>query len=437
MSRSLAKSPQGPHRSSRRPRVDSNSTSPTGNTSNSEIFRSTSTSTSDTAFTDLASTYGIKIKGHSSASRKKSQGSKKRNDGSEAGRRTSHTPTSSQSNLLTPDKNATPVRQAYAGSTFHSSPAASSLPMPSFYSKSLPDVSASPSSTSAAQLDGQGHAGSDTDTLIPDQPEEATPWSREPSPLDFMFEAARRARESSLTQSPDFRASRPSLFNDVSRNGSRTPGDGSSESVFPLELDSKGGRSRSIGPFFTTPYKDRVEALQPTKPKSLTPTPSMDEEERKEKTEALKRFLINASPLPSPHKPDMNSYFPASTGNVQPSGPYMQCGRPQSGPPTPQHEFPRVPLPHHRLHNMPAAAVDRPTSSRLRREYQPDNHQSPAVLDLFSATDPQGSAVPQNHHPPSPSECVGDLTGQSICSAANAAMGLKSCDSQKPEDDLR
>ncbi len=442
MSTPLANPPQEPRRSPRRSKRDPTSVSDQNYMSNSEM--SPPTSVGKTTVTNPPSVNEVNTKARSSAPKKKSQGSKKQSNGLELPRQTPHSKTSSQTDLLSPDKKATPLKQAYAGSTFHSSPAASSLPMPSFYSKSLPTVTASPSLTSTAQLDGEGHTDSDPDTLILVHSVDSSSNAREPSPLDFMFEAARRARESPKPQSPDFRAGRLSPFDDIPRNRSRTPGETSSESVFPFELDSNGGRSLPIGPSFATPYKERMEALRSPKAQSITSPQNMDEQERKEKSEALKRLLINASPLRSPHKSDMNSYFPDRAAEPQSASPKLQRNRHQSGPPTPQSGIHHSPVPRNYFQNVPGVTqergppVQRPVSSHLSREYQPDNHSSPAELDSDSGTPPHmPTALPNNHHSVS-GPVSNNFGGRPLYSIPSSTMQTRSSHSaQKLEDDLR
>jgi Proline-rich nuclear receptor coactivator motif len=438
----LANPSQGPRRSPRRSKKDPAPSSAHGDSSNSET--SPPIPTVKTASPKAPSTNGTNTQGISSTSRKKSQGSKKHSNSPESHRQTSHSQTSSQTNLLLPNKKTTPLKQAYAGPTFHSSPAASSLPMPSFYSKSLPTVTASPGLTSTTQLDGHGHPDSEMETLMAVRSEESTPKGREPSPLDFMFEAARKAKDSPKTQSPDFRAGRLSPFDDVSRNPSRTPGEPSSESVFPFELDGNGGRPMSIGPSFAIPHKDRMDALRSPKTQSITSPQNLDEKERKEKSEALKRLLINASPLRSPNKPDMNSYFPDRATANQHASPSSQRGRYHSGPTTPQSGIQHAPVPRPYFQNVPATRqerdppIQRPISSHLRREYQPDTHKSLAELDSDSGTPPAIPVIPQNDHRSISGQNINNFGGRSPYSNISSTMQTRSSqNAQKLEDDLR
>jgi Proline-rich nuclear receptor coactivator motif len=440
MSAPLANPAQGPRRSPRRPKHDRSSMVSQNNTSNSESSppRPAATSASPKA----PSANEGNAQGHASAPRKKSQGSKKQNNGSQSNRNNSYAQTPSQPNLLSPDKKATPQKPAYAGPTFHASPAASSLPMPSFYSKSLPTVTASLVLSSTTQLDGQGHADSDTEALMPVRSEDSASKVREPSPLDFMFEAARKARDSPKIQSPDARAGRLSPFDDIPGARSRTPGDANSESVFPFELDGNGGRSMPIGPAFATPYKERMEALRTPKTQSTTPPQTLDGKERKEKSEALKRLLINASPLQQPNKTDMNNYFPDRTSETQSASPNLQRNRNHSGPPTPQSGIQYAPVPRHYFQNIPAGMperdppLQRPVSSHLRREYQPDSQ--PVELDSDSGTPPRISRAPQNNRRSVSGQAINNFGARPPYPTPRSSMQTgPSHSAQKLEDDLR
>lgn len=82
---------------------------------------------------------------------------------------------------ITPSKlSSTPPAKAYAGPTFHSSPAPSALPMPKFFSKSVP---ATPAGTSLQTM-MESDASDSSDST-------AGPTGREQSQLELLFRAAR------------------------------------------------------------------------------------------------------------------------------------------------------------------------------------------------------------------------------------------------------
>lgn len=316
--------------------------------------------------------------------------------------------------------------------------------MPRFYSKSLPTVTASPASSLADQLDGEGQTIPSTETLMPGRVDDAGADVREPSPLDFMFEAARKARDSPKAQSPDARPDRRSPFDDTLRNTPRTPGDTVSESVFPFELDGNGGRAMQIGPAFATPYKERMEALKSPKSQQTHSPKALDAKARQEKSEALKRLLIKASPLRSPNKPDMNSYFPEHPTETQPASPNPQRIYPRSGPSTPQSGIQQAPVSRYYSQNTPTipqerdSPAPRPISSHLRREYQPDRHQAPAELDSNYGTPSHASMSGHHSRHSTPGLSANMFGGPAPPSDAYPKMQTRSSlSAQQLEDDLR
>ncbi|OQV05834.1 hypothetical protein CLAIMM_10500 isoform 2 [Cladophialophora immunda] len=177
----------------------------------------------------------------------------------------------------------TPMKPAaYAGSAFQQSPAPSALPLPSFYSKSLPTTSFMPQQAPTSE-DTSSHDSSVT-------PGEESPSKRESTPCDFLFEAARQARATPRGESPATRSGNLSVANGSPASQSPAPREG--DPMFPFELE--GANPGEDGSSFATPYKDRIEALRSTKSTS-TGGKSMDENERKAKSEALKKLLMKSS----------------------------------------------------------------------------------------------------------------------------------------------
>lgn len=96
----------------------------------------------------------------------------------------------------------TPLKQAYAGPTFHASPAPSTLPKPKFFSKSV--SSSTPSSLQARLEADKGKnqtpsPESDSQAYLAPRSSQPTPTAREESPLDVFFNAdrAEKARQQS------------------------------------------------------------------------------------------------------------------------------------------------------------------------------------------------------------------------------------------------
>ncbi|KAM5468730.1 hypothetical protein MauCBS54593_004725 [Microsporum audouinii] len=201
-----------------------------------------------------------------------------------------HRHTSSQPSIKSPN-----FRDSahYAGPTFHASPAPSALPIPSFFSKSVPETDY-PTSDDLQDDSPDTDPGDSTPTKannpIPVQQDVGTS-----SPLDFLFKAARQARSanplSELEDSGPFNVSTPP------RNASRlrlSEGPASS-GVFPLELEGSDARTAMIGPSFATSYKDRMNALRASSPGSKQGNAAITQEsnDTKIKSEALKNLLLN------------------------------------------------------------------------------------------------------------------------------------------------
>ncbi|KAK5204423.1 hypothetical protein LTR47_009205 [Exophiala xenobiotica] len=290
-----------------------------------------------------------------------------------------------------PDKaRATPMKPAaYAGATFQQSPAASALPLPSFYSKSMPGADSLPT-----QLNDQATVNSQA---VPVQVDDS-PSKREATPCDFLFEAARQARGIPRGDTPAARGG-----NISAPNGSpapRSPGTREGDSMFPFELDGASAAAEDGGSFSSTPYRERIEAVKSTRSTS-SPGQAMDENHRKAKTEALKKLLMKSSANENNMKSvsDMNNPFnaraPPQHVSYQPQGPpplgrhpsgstnmYMQEQSGYNPSPMPQQMMP--------YHYPPAQmqTPKRPTSSRLRNVYGAQSEPEYAELSSDSAITP-------------------------------------------------
>ncbi|RMZ83608.1 hypothetical protein DV738_g902, partial [Chaetothyriales sp. CBS 135597] len=203
----------------------------------------------------------------------------------------------------TPTK-ATPVKPAaYAGATFTNSPAASALPIPSFYSKSVPNVSHLPLQPSGVSDDQEGkHPG-----LPP--PKDGSPSNQEPTPLDFLFNAARQAKATPRGQSPGANSAHLSLGTNTPQSNSPAPRE--PESVFPFELDGVSTPGEESDSFSTPSYRDRMAAFKQSRSASNSVRDQMSETERQEKTAALKKLLIKENLPSAPESLDINNPFNA------------------------------------------------------------------------------------------------------------------------------
>lgn len=217
---------------------------------------------------------------------------------------------------------STPSTTAYAGATFHASPAPSALPIPSYYSKSVPD------SPGVKALKAKDASLSDSPTPpIPasNTPSQKTEFQQEESPLDFFFKAHReeKARAKSASSSQNAVTATGPFNPPQSPRVSQTPPATSSHSharhsskaspsaIFAMELDGEGSAGSPIGPAFSTPYAERINAAR------SRPQPSQDGQTALDRSEALKAYLFSGQPLSSPAIASNNS-FNANTSSAQP-----------------------------------------------------------------------------------------------------------------------
>jgi len=197
---------------------------------------------------------------------------------------------------------STPSTAAYAGPTFHASPAPSALPIPSFYSKSVPE------SPGVTELKNREASLSQSPTPTPPSGLQSR-FPREESPLDFFFKADReekaRARSASSTQTGPFQPPSKSPLSSKTppitthQNRPRNTNRNSSSGMFAMELEGEGPLNIPYGPAFSTPYSERINAARsvgsmgrPTRETQQTMT-----------SEALKAYLFSGHQSPSPSTP--------------------------------------------------------------------------------------------------------------------------------------
>ncbi|KFY77316.1 hypothetical protein V499_03299 [Pseudogymnoascus sp. VKM F-103] len=233
---------------------------------------------------------------------------------------------------------STPNAAAYAGPTFHASPAPSALPMPSFFSKSVPESPSIKISDSRADETNSSSSDSSPPPIIKAR---IAAQGQKESPLDFFFNADReekaRARSANSAVGPfqppadpppnDYRT--PAANNQGRNNNPKFQG-GSASSMFAMELDGTPGKP--YGPAFSTPYSERINAARSTP--SLVNSPSAstsDQQKTTDRSEALKSFLFSGQKppayangrAPEPPFPGQQSPTPNRTAvhQTSPSGP--------------------------------------------------------------------------------------------------------------------
>ncbi|KAJ5144163.1 uncharacterized protein N7515_002950 [Penicillium bovifimosum] len=219
-------------------------------------------------------------------------------------------------------KSTTP---AYAGPTFHASPAPSALPIPSFFSKSAPDSKLAPPIETDSD---DAEPGPDA---TPSKPRNKTPIladEQKPSPLDFLFQAAVQARDAKSTGSHEVDRLRSPQ---TEPRAARTNPDG----MFAFEIGNSDHPRKAvnsgIGPSFAPSYQDRMNALRPP---SASQSPAAAEEQHRRRTEELKQLLLNPPAQKPPSLVQSSSDY-AGTFGPRPSNvpPYATPVRTSSGPP--------------------------------------------------------------------------------------------------------
>ena len=304
-----------------------------------------------------------------------------------------------------PDKAAaTPIKAAYAASTFLNSPAPSTLPMPSFYSRSVPN-------TAILGMTEEGKDSVETSrgaTEITPGEDGLPIRHRESTPLDFLFEAARKAKGTPRAESPNGRSQSVSVRGESPYNrGSPAPREGGA--VFPFELEETNDRSDEPTQL-STPLRENTGELRPqTAPSQY---PSLQETDRRAKTDALKKLLMNAQPLRtasvSPRPLDPRNPF-----NARPA-PARSLHQDQNLPHYRHHSGPSTPVPSHHGHQrLPHVGFDgptdiqngnvqspsytpRPPSSQLRNIYQPSPMNSTNFFDGHQSSGPLVSTAPKH-----------------------------------------
>ncbi|KAF2158072.1 hypothetical protein K461DRAFT_274314 [Myriangium duriaei CBS 260.36] len=193
---------------------------------------------------------------------------------------------------------ATPSKPSYAGAAFHASPAPSSLPVPKFFSKSVPSANAD--SGLQAKLEREGDR---SDSNEPPCPNLAPPPSRtgDKTPLDMFFNADRQEKarrqngaSESHTPAPNSRSETPNRSRDM----------------FMLELDEA---SSPVASDHNTPTAVRRQPAtdRSRHPPENKPSPGFDEARRAAQTQSLKSFLNITS--------DQSSGTPPARSPLQPS----------------------------------------------------------------------------------------------------------------------
>ncbi|KAK2765920.1 hypothetical protein FQN54_007435 [Arachnomyces sp. PD_36] len=468
--------PKAP-RSARRHQKRADTTNQSANSSQTASYNSSLTpqtppsSPPDSSSAEVATDTTLPNNAGNGASRKKNGRSAKKNKNSASAKASpipngipngvpGHRHTTSQPSVVSPS--GPKDNPHYAGPTFHASPAPSALPMPSFFSKSVPDGDAV-----GSELEG------DLPELYPAETTPSKPRNNqvseekipEESPLDFLFKAAREARTVNGTGSPQTKPEKLSPPFSDKKPSWQDHSDGGPGGVFPLELDGSDAQTPLIGPSFATPYKDRMNALRSASSPCRSPSnPGLEEEQRKAKTEALKTLLLNPRPQrpasASPQLRDQRSMFSPGS-SISPSRSQTTLARQTSPSPNqaPIDGPDGKPLgifdsrgKSNAAHQYLSSVCNNPQkprtpSSTLRQEISPSSPTSRADLTssksmgsvrapLTQANTFINAAPPMGHHSPAP-------YWQTTSTSAEPSLphqfspSPKSMDTTRMEDDLR
>ena len=197
---------------------------------------------------------------------------------------------------------ATPAKErAYAGPTFQASPAASSLPLPKFFSRSTSLGPPPPSLHGRLAGDGMSEGGESSPE--PDiVPSEIPPRNTQKSPLDMFFAADKAERE----------------------NHRRSSGSLSPEAVFRRPKQPSGSADVSNqSPRNTHLTELHGEKGNQTQPQTMQPAsrlPSSQEDDRQLYTKSLMDLLFNTSVSPMSTPPHTRNG--ASSGAHTPNSTY-------------------------------------------------------------------------------------------------------------------
>ena len=188
---------------------------------------------------------------------------------------------------------ATPFKeQAYAGPTFQASPAPSSLPVPKFFSRSVPNVAA-PQSFEARMA---GEKPPESEQSSPES-DNATPPPRanQQSPLDIFFNADRAEKDkppNGSRLSPEAAARRPPATEPLH------PFQQSGRSIFLREADGDGGPM--LSPKTLPPNNRLSQSCRASSSPGSRQVETDSESEREAYTKNLKDLLlsnVNSTPL--------------------------------------------------------------------------------------------------------------------------------------------
>jgi len=352
---------------------------------------------------------------------------------------------------------STPSTAAYAGPTFHASPAPSALPIPTFYSKSVPD---SPG-LRRVEASKRDPGSNDPDLSTPPSARIlSNQVHREESPLDLFFKADReekaRARSASSTHTTAT-ATGPFQPPPASPRDSQTPPAPTSQyrthqghvkgisagGMFAMELDGPSSPGAAYGPAFSTPYAERMNAARSgNTPCGPTSSANYGSQQPIDRSEALKAYLFSGPPA-QPQVPTSGNPGTTGYGSLVASAAYRDGSPARGGSrsaglhPRPQQSTPSFPIDSRSSNNtawtsgrasglrQEVTPTKTPTKILDRNENGPNTPTPSRIHGKTTSSDPNGVMGHSHVTPPLPTSPFG------------GSSGTTSADLQSMENSLR
>ena len=240
------------------------------------------------------------------------------------------------------------AQQAYAGPTFHASPAPSALPMPKFLSRSVP--AADKVSHLKAMMDEdliEVSQDSGPESPLMDSPSRlaAQRKFREESPLNILFQTDKERRSNGLDNIPAPKVTGDGMLMDRSAGLHNLTSQNTCHSnsrsmvnMFQMEMDGANHFENTSKSSTQRPPDLSAKGNRPTTaPSNLKGTIEDEEAQRKAKTEALKKLLFSPPPQrplsASPRfgvQPNAGYGFPSPDGPPRPPPPSRNLSGPST-----------------------------------------------------------------------------------------------------------
>ncbi|KIW09502.1 uncharacterized protein PV09_00379 [Verruconis gallopava] len=385
---------------------------------------------------------------------------------------------------MTPAKAA-----AYAGPTFHASPAASNLPIPKFFSKSVPNDSTQVGLRARLEQEPDKSDGSDKAESPPAvQPVTAatrsTPDHANESPLDFLFKADKEQKAkkqgSSIATTPPVNRTEgassgsaranpwQSIYGTGPRNHQRQSSTGSGREMFMMELDTRDASprpkhispppplpripNRSVSDFAALPQLSppnnghkglQMPSFPPVSQTGTIPAPAIPASEQRSTMDHSYSPFNRAGPYPTPHSSEstpthQQGLYPPQNGlhygnrNLSPlfKAAKQDSSRPPSGL---RQEIQHAPI-QSLMAELPDSSPSRPTNPHRRASTQAEKA-ALAYLQTHVSNAPTMPTLPLPRTAPSELDGVGVVA--SPAPTGVTPPGANAFNTKSIEDDLK